>query len=675
MGGFVHPWALLALPLALLPFLLERVARLRGEPIRFSSLYLLERARRDRPPRRISPARWTALLRAVVIVLLVMAAARPVAPGSGGPGSHLPTRAVIAVDVSASVHQTREGRSAWEAIRASADTLLVLAGPEDRLALAAFADRLVGWWEGPAPALRRRLASLEPTARPSDWPAALSAIESHLDDGTESYLFTDGSRGFRAPGGVDDPPEGRLSGEARAVTEHRALWTWQAPTEGNRTLAAARWLAPDQVGLEARGWGEGVPDVVVAGRRIGERWVEERAIAVTQGGSIVDDPATAWTVIDTASFAFREPDRHPFDDRRWVARGRSTSEYRVVRWIAADEPAEPGSLFWEAALAASPRAARVERASSLVALVASSPDLALLPLRAYRSDEARLLSDLARGGTRLLFAPTCPDPACAPPRGWLPDPELDVPDFEWSLGPAERQAALAARPEGSEVLPVPEHLLAEVPVRGALRVEGGPAPDVAWRLTTGAPALWARGAVAVWLVPFGPPVTRLGTTPVFPLVADAALAAWDPEWGTGGAEARVGEPLPAPAGSTVTGPLGAAEPRTWIVAPGAAHPRPAEPGLYRMEVPSGAVGPAGDEESAESSTAFVAVNMDPAEGDLRPVAPAEWRAAWGVTPSPPGAWRASLFPRRRGPELWPWVLVLALIALVAEAALRRRAER
>jgi hypothetical protein len=70
------------------------------------------------------------------------------------------------------------------------------------------------------------------------------------------------------------------------------------------------------------------------------------------------------------------------------------------------------------------------------------------------------------------------------------------------------------------------------------------------------------------------------------------------------------------------------------------------------------------------STIFLAVNRDPAEGDLARVPAATWEAAWGPA-VPPEQWGAVLFPRRRGPELWPWALVLASLALVAEAAVRR----
>jgi hypothetical protein len=165
--------------------------------------------------------------------------------------------------------------------------------------------------------------------------------------------------------------------------------------------------------------------------------------------------------------------------------------------------------------------------------------------------------------------------------------------------------------------------------------------------------------VAVWLVPLGPPHTRLATTPVFPLVARAVLSSWDPRWLAGAAGTRVGEPLAGlPAGAVVTGPLHAGgEAATWEVSPDGSGPRPERAGLYRVRDPGG-------------STIFLAVNRDPAEGDLTRVPAETWEAAWGPV-VPPERWSGAVFPRRRGPELWPWALVLATIALVAEAAVRR----
>jgi hypothetical protein len=196
-------------------------------------------------------------------------------------------------------------------------------------------------------------------------------------------------------------------------------------------------------------------------------------------------------------------------------------------------------------------------------------------------------------------------------------------------------------------------------VRGGFLPRGGPPADWTWDLATGQPALWVRERVAVWLVPLGAPHTRLATTPVFPLVARALLSAWDPRWLVGAAGTRVGEPLRGlPAGATVTGPLHAgSQAATWEVPPEGAGPRPEHAGLYRVRDPAG-------------STIFVAVNRDPAEGDLARVPAATWEAAWGPV-VPAEGWSEAVFPRRRGPELWPWGLVLATLALVAEAVVRR----
>jgi len=638
--GFLHPLALLALPLALLPLWLEWRGLRTGRPIRFSSLYLLERARRSPAARLPTRSRWVALLRALAVGLLVVAAARPVGCGAGDPASHRPTRAIVAVDVSASVGQLADGVPAWDRIRAAADSLLALASPEDRVALAAMADGIAGWWDADGPALRRRLAELEPGDRHSDWPRALAALDARTDDDTETYLFTDGSTGAVAPTLGGDPARG-----------YRVVGVRGAEASGNRALIDVTWVAPGEVALAAGKWGDAPPAAEV-GRGARGAGGEVRPIPLDGGPG-----ASSWTVRDTASFGFREPDPLPADDRIYVARGGNEEQYDIVRWVPGDEPPESGPLFWEAALEALPGAASVRRASSLADVLRLAPDLALLPIRAYRPDEAAILAAASAAGTRLLFSPACGSAACAPPPGWLPAGAPLVPDLTLELRAGS--SPLTGRPAGSTTLPVPEPLLDRAPVRGGFLPRGGPPADWTWDLATGQPALWARGRAAVWLVPLGAPHTRLATTPVFPLVARALLSAWDPRWLAGAGGTRVGEPLRGlPAGATVTGPLHAgSQAASWEVPPEGAGPRPERAGLYRVRDPAG-------------STIFVAVNRDPAEGDLARVPAATWEAAWGPA-VPPERWRAALFPRRRGPELWPWALVLASLALVAEAAVRR----
>jgi hypothetical protein len=639
MTGFLQPLALLALPLALLPLLLARWGPRRGEPRPFSSLHLFDEAER-RPAPRARQSRRQILLRILAIALLVLAAARPIAPGRGGAAAHRPTRVVVAVDVSASVDQREGGRSAWRSVHSWADSLLALAGPGDRVALAAVADGIVGWWTGDPTSLRRRLAGLQPGSRASDWPRTLAALDRRMEDGTETYLLTDGSRGARPPAPRDRsdlPPKG-----------HRALRVWESAGGANRALAGARWASPERVTLIGRTWGdEGGPEVV--GRRVGDV-LTERAVLPMDGSA----GTAGWTVADSATFVLAGSDALPSDDRLHVARG-AAGAYRAARLVAPDEPPESGPLFWEAAIGTADREASVSRAATLAGLAADPPLLAILPIRPYRPDEAGVLRSLAAGGTRLLFAPLCPDPACIPDGAWLPSPGPEVPAVEWRLGPPERRTSLAGAP-GVGPAGVPEHLLARAPVRGALEMRGGPEPDWTWDLVTGEAALWVRGPVALWLVPLGPPATRLGATPVFPLVAEAALAAWDPRW-VGGGSSRAGVPAPVPPeGATVTGPLGGPEPTTWTVPAGGAPPRLERPGLYRVEA---------------GRTNFLAVHGDPAEGDLTPIDDALWESSWGVAPTPAGDWEDALFPRRQGPELWPWVVLLALVALIAEAWTRR----
>ena len=639
--GFLHPLALLALPLSLLPLWLEWRGVRTGRPIPFSSLYLLERARRTHVPRLPTRSRWVALLRAAAIALLVTAAARPLGCGSGDAASHRPTRAIVAVDVSASAGQMADGITAWSLVRAAADSALAAASPEDRVALAAVADGIVGWWEAPASALRARLSELEPGDRPSDWPRALAALDSRIEEDTEAYLLTDGSVGAVPPTPLKDA----------ARPGYRVVIVRGAPASGNRGLVSADWVAGGEVSLAGMAWGD-APAAAETGRGIGARAGDLRPLALDGTGG-----SATWEVADSATFGFREADALPADDRLYVARGGGAIQYDVVRWMPGDEPPESGPLFWEAALEALPGAAEVGRAGSLAELAARSPELALLPIRSYSPGEAALLEAMAAAGTRLLFSPACGTAACVPAPGWLPAGGIAAPDVR--LEEREAASSLTGRPTGSRALPVPEPLLDRAPVRGGLVPAATPAPDWTWNLATGSPALWARGMVAVWLVPLGPPHTNLATTPVFPLVAGTALAAWDPRWESGGSGFRVGERIRGlPAGATVTGPLHAgAEPGAWEVPEGGEGPTLDRAGIYRVRDPAG-------------RAMFVAVNGDPAEGNLARVPPADWEAAWGAAVAP-DAWHAALFPRRRGPELWPWALVLAVLALAAEAAVRR----
>lgn len=645
---FLTPWALFAAPLALLPLWLAWRARRAASPALFSSLYLVEKAQHDERRRASSRSRWLQIVRAIIVLLVVVAAARPVGPGRGGPGQHDPTRAIVAVDVSGSVSQRLDdGGVAWERIRSAADTLLALASDDDSIVLAAFADEIVGWWEGPAPALRRQLAKLEPSARPSDWGAVVEALAHRTDNSTESYLFTDGAVGGGEPGQTRTPLEGyrviRVVGSASGV---------------NRGLVGTERRSDGRVGLIARVWtADGVAAPVVAGRWIGGR--------VSDPGALPADGApspTSWAAPDTATFALVGVDPLVLDDRWYEASPAGEPAYRVGRWVPADDPGESGGLFWETALSAAAGEIEIVESSTLDGVLASDPALALLPLRRYRTAEVGLLEAAAARGTRLLFTPSCAAEACVPTGEWLPGTSLVTPSLTWSLAPATRRATLRARggPEGDGPPAVPGHLLARAPIRPAI-VTDGAAAEWTWILDTGEPVLWVNGSVAVWLAPLGPPVTHLGTTPIFPRIASAVLDAWDPRWDEARAPRLTGTLWSGGAsGATITGPLGATGEERKEVPPGAPPLRLEEPGLYHVE---------------REGSSFLAVNAHPGEGDLRPLDTAAWERMWGVAPAPPSAWRDRIFPARRGPELRFWFLALALVGLAVEATLRSAPRR
>jgi hypothetical protein len=552
-----------------------------------------------------------------------------------------------------------EGRPAWEPAQLAADSVLAVAGPDDRIALAAVADGLEGWWEGSPESLRQRLRGLRPTAKASDWPEILTALESREEDGTETYLFTDGAKG-RVPPGLP---------ERRRVTTSgvRRIRTWTEGGGGNRALQGAVWVTADEVALVAREWGWEGPAAAEVGRVRGLETVDEEPVVLDGGVS----PVT-WSVSDTATFGFRDGDRLESDDRWFVATGGTGGAYRVSRWVPLDEPSPAGGLFWEAALESARGAVRVNRFESLVELSEEPPHLALLSLRAYREDQVELLASLVDTGTRLLFVPSCPEAACIPRSGWFPSAPLALPDLNWRLSREPLQTRLASRPtrreeESTGARSIPRHLLDRVQIRPAVRIRSGGEPEWRWDLSDGSPALWVRGPVAVWLVPFGPPVTRLGTTPLFPLVASHVMSMWDRRWRASG-NVRVGEPIAVGSeGGTISGPLGRrSRTRTWEISPGGIPPRPTEPGIYRVATRSGR-----RVQREPGSVTFVAVNGDPSEGDLEPIESDVWRATWGVQPAVGDGWEDEVFHRRRGPEIWRWLLMMAVAGLVAEVSMRR----
>lgn len=173
MFGFLHPWLLAGLAAAGVPLLLHLLARRQPPVVEFPAVrYLVDTTQEHR--RRLRLQHWLLLiLRTVLIALLVLAAAGPIAPIAGG-GSHAPASLVLVLDNSASSGTMVGGTPRLAALKSAAKRVLSSAAPEDRLWLVT-ADGVPV--RGDAATLRRSIDSLNPVSLRLDLGAAVTAAD------------------------------------------------------------------------------------------------------------------------------------------------------------------------------------------------------------------------------------------------------------------------------------------------------------------------------------------------------------------------------------------------------------------------------------------------------------------------------------------------------------------
>lgn len=132
MITFAAPWALAGLAAAAIPILLHLLARREPPTVDFPAVrYLSETARAHQ--RRLTLQHWLLLVvRTLLIVALVLAAAGPRWP-SARAGGHAPTALVVVVDNSASAGVTTGGTAMLERLRQAAAEVISRATAEDAL--------------------------------------------------------------------------------------------------------------------------------------------------------------------------------------------------------------------------------------------------------------------------------------------------------------------------------------------------------------------------------------------------------------------------------------------------------------------------------------------------------------------------------------------------------------
>jgi hypothetical protein len=169
--GFTAPWALLGLAAAAIPVLLHLFARREPPTVVFpATRYLAETARAHH--RRLTLQHWLLLLvRTLLILVLVLAAAGPSWP-SGGVTTHAPTALTLVLDNSLSSAATAGGTPVFERLRAGARAILAAAHPDDLLWLIS-ADGLPR--RGSREELRSSVDRMTPGARRLDLGRAIGA--------------------------------------------------------------------------------------------------------------------------------------------------------------------------------------------------------------------------------------------------------------------------------------------------------------------------------------------------------------------------------------------------------------------------------------------------------------------------------------------------------------------
>lgn len=185
MISFLHPWLLLGLTAAAIPILLHLRQHREPPTVAFPAVrYLLDATRQHE--KRLRLRHWLLLvLRTLLVVALVLAAAGPSAP-VGGIATHPPTALAMVLDNSLSSGAMSGGTSRLEALKRAGRDILERATPADALWLLT-ADGIPR--HGSPEQLRALVDTLTPAAR-------------RLDLGEALGVAAEVVRGNTRPGGI-----------------------------------------------------------------------------------------------------------------------------------------------------------------------------------------------------------------------------------------------------------------------------------------------------------------------------------------------------------------------------------------------------------------------------------------------------------------------------------------
>ena len=303
--SFLSPLALALAAAALVPLLLHLRRRRVARTVDFPAARYLARATRDHERTLRARSSLLAILRILLVLVLALAASRPLARFGSGHG-----RAALAllVDNSLSSGAVVAGRSTLDDARDAARAVLDAAGREDRLWLVTADGTVIA---GDAAALRAVLDTLHPLAGAGDVGTALRAASSL-------------ARGARdASPTVVVLTDGQASTWSTIEGEVDALWTPASTPPPNHAIVAIeprprRWNGRGSIHLTARL--DAASDTLPLRIEIGGRAAARASLAPSTSALVEADVALAgapagWSTVR----GVLPPDELPADDERWTA--------------------------------------------------------------------------------------------------------------------------------------------------------------------------------------------------------------------------------------------------------------------------------------------------------------------------------------------------------------------
>lgn len=197
--SFAAPWALAGLVLAAIPLILHLLARREPPTVVFPATRYLAQAARQHQRRLQLQHLLLLLLRTLLVIALVLAAAGPSWPAASV-GAHGPSALVVVVDNSLSSGAVRAGVPVLDGLKSAARAALARATPEDRVWLIA-ADGVAR--AGSPGELSEVVAGLEPLPVRLDLGVAVTTARAVLDGADragEALVVTDLQRTALGPG-------------------------------------------------------------------------------------------------------------------------------------------------------------------------------------------------------------------------------------------------------------------------------------------------------------------------------------------------------------------------------------------------------------------------------------------------------------------------------------------